>query len=89
MNTLLIEIGCEEIPAGYIIPALTAFQANMEQALSKARIDHGPSRILGTPRRLTLVIQDVADQQNAQTSVLTGPPEKVGDPRVRGPNSQQ
>ncbi|WP_022668442.1 glycine--tRNA ligase subunit beta [Desulfospira joergensenii] len=78
MNTLLIEIGCEEIPAGYIVPALTAFQKNMKKALTRERIESGESRILGTPRRLTLIIEDVADSQKARTSVLTGPPEKVG-----------
>ncbi|MCP4024491.1 MAG: glycine--tRNA ligase subunit beta, partial [Desulfobacteraceae bacterium] len=78
MNTLLIEIGCEEIPAGYIVPALNAFKDNLSAALSKARIRHGSARILGTPRRLTLLIDDVADMQDAKTSVITGPPEKVG-----------
>ena len=29
MKTLLIEIGCEEIPGGYIVPALTAFKQNI------------------------------------------------------------
>ncbi len=78
MNTLMIEIGCEEIPAGYIVPALTAFQNSMTDALSRARIDYGSSKIMGTPRRLTLIIEGVADQQKAKTSILTGPPEKVG-----------
>ncbi|MCP4721353.1 MAG: glycine--tRNA ligase subunit beta, partial [Desulfobacteraceae bacterium] len=59
MNTLLIEIGCEEIPAGYIVPALTAFKNNILAALTKARIDHGEAKILGTPRRLTLMVADV------------------------------
>ena len=37
MNTLLIEIGAEEIPAGYIIPALDAFRENI---LSKGATEH-------------------------------------------------
>lgn len=78
MNTLLIEIGCEEIPAGYIIPALTLFKNNMVEALDTFRIDHGAAKIMGTPRRLTLVVEGVAGFQNPKTSVLTGPPEKVG-----------
>ncbi len=78
MNTLLIEVGCEEIPAGYIVPALTAFKHNILTALTKARIDHGKAKILGTPRRLTLMVADVADTQRAKTSTISGPPEKVG-----------
>lgn len=78
MNTLLIEIGVEEIPAGYIIPALNAFKEKILVSLENARIDHGESRIFGTPRRLALMVEDVVDMQNLKTSIITGPPEKVG-----------
>ncbi|MCP3874960.1 MAG: glycine--tRNA ligase subunit beta [Desulfobacteraceae bacterium] len=78
MNTLLIEIGAEEIPAGYIIPALDAFKKNILLSLDKSRIDYGAAHILGTPRRLVLMVKEVADMQKAQTSTITGPPERVG-----------
>ncbi len=78
MNTLLIEIGCEEIPAGYITPSLRAFKNNICTALAKSRIDHGEAKILGTPRRLTLMVANVAETQNPLTSTLTGPPERIG-----------
>lgn len=78
MKTLLIEIGCEEIPAGYIIPALTVFKNNILKALTKARIDHGEAKILGTAKRLTLMVANVAKVQNSKTSTLSGPPERVG-----------
>jgi len=78
MNTLLIEIGSEEIPAGYIVPALNAFEKNILAALDKSRIDHGSAHILGTPRRLVLMVENVADTQKSKTSTVTGPPEKVG-----------
>ena len=78
MNTLLIEIGTEEIPAGYIIPALDAFKENILLALDNFRIDHGNAMTYGTPRRLALMVEDVADCQNEKTSTITGPPERVG-----------
>jgi glycyl-tRNA synthetase beta chain len=78
MNTLLIEIGTEEIPAGYLIPALNAFKENILSALDNFRIDHGNARIYGTPRRLALMVEDVAEMQNEKTSIITGPPERVG-----------
>ena len=78
MSTLLIEIGTEEIPAGYLIPALDAFKKNILLALDNFRIDHGNARTYGTPRRLALMIEDVANTQNAKTTTLSGPPEKVG-----------
>jgi len=78
MDTLLIEIGTEEIPAGYINPALDAFKKNILLALGNFRIDHGNARTLGTPRRVTLIVENVADMQNPKTTTITGPPEKVG-----------
>ncbi|MBW2338417.1 MAG: glycine--tRNA ligase subunit beta, partial [Deltaproteobacteria bacterium] len=50
MNTLLLEIGTEEIPAGYILPALEALSATLLKKLTEARIEHGSSQIYGTPR---------------------------------------
>lgn len=78
METLLIEIGAEEIPAGYIIPALNAFSKTILSELDKARIDHGEAQTFGTPRRLALMVEKVALTQKAQTSTITGPPAKVG-----------
>lgn len=78
MSTLLVEIGAEELPAGYIIPALKSFKKSMLSALSHSRINHGNTKIFGTPRRLALMIFDVASQQEAQKSKVTGPPEKIG-----------
>ena len=78
MDTLLIEIGSEEIPAGYIIPALDAFKTKILSALDRARIDHGKAKTFGTPRRLVLMVENVAGMQAAKTSTITGPPEKVG-----------
>ncbi len=78
MDTLLIEIGTEEIPAGYIVPALNAFCKNVLAALDNARIDHGTASTFGTPRRLALMVKDVADRQKSRQSIMTGPPESVG-----------
>lgn len=78
MTKLLIEIGSEEIPAGYIIPALEAFRDNLLAVMAKARIDHGSAAIFGTPRRLAILVETVSDVQRAETTVITGPPERVG-----------
>jgi glycyl-tRNA synthetase beta chain len=56
METILLEIGCEEIPAGYIEPALSFLSSTLTQKLSDARIDHGKSMIYGTPKRLAVEI---------------------------------
>jgi glycyl-tRNA synthetase beta chain len=78
MNTLLLEIGTEEIPAGYILPALEALSATLLKKLSDARIEHGKSQIYGTPRRLTVKVENVAAKQQSVRSEVIGPPAKIG-----------
>ena len=78
MNKLLIEIGTEEIPAGYIVPALNAFKKSIIAAFDKYRINNGRAQVFGTQRRLALMVEDLAEQQNPKTSTITGPPEKIG-----------
>ena len=76
-KTLLVEIVTEEIPAGYIEPALEAMASLMGQKLSYARIQHGAMKIFGTPRRLALMIQEVAERQTPITKEVVGPPKTV------------
>jgi glycyl-tRNA synthetase beta chain len=40
MKTFLLEIGTEEIPAGYIAPALAALESMLAQKLADARLAH-------------------------------------------------
>lgn len=87
MNDLLIEIGTEEIPAGYIQPALDALAANLTRKLAEARIGHGPVNTYGTPRRLVVAMEAVASRQQAVTEQLLGPPERIarddqGEPSI-------
>lgn len=78
MKDFLVEIGAEEIPAGYIVPALEAFRDNILKFLDKFRIEHGDAQIFGTPRRLAVIVKDVAENQRTQTTTLTGPPASAG-----------
>ncbi len=77
MERLLIEIGTEEIPSGYIEPALNAFRTMLLERLRNARIECGDAVIYGTPRRLSVIIDNVASRQSSLTSEITGPPERV------------
>jgi glycyl-tRNA synthetase beta chain len=87
MEKLLLEIGAEEIPAGYIAPALKALSTNLKKKLTAARIAHGEVSVYGTPRHLAVMIDDVAVRQKTMTTEVLGPPEKVayddaGNPTV-------
>ncbi len=73
MPDLLFEIGCEEIPGGSIDPALLWIKNEAEQKLAAARLVHGEVKVLGTPRRLVLMIRDVAMSQTDLSMEVTGP----------------
>ena len=76
-ETLLLEVGTEEIPAGYIFPALVSLQENIKKRLTDARISHGEIKVYGTPRRLAIRIEDVAEKQTSVVQEMIGPPAHV------------
>jgi len=78
MKTLLLEIQTEEIPAGYIEPALAALSSCLLKALEGARIDHGAASVMGTPRRLAVSISGVAPRQRPLRAEIIGPPHAIG-----------
>lgn len=77
MSRLLLEIGTEEIPAGYIQPALDALADNLNRQLANARIGHGEIRTYGTPRRLVITMDQVDPRQKSITEEVLGPPERI------------
>jgi glycyl-tRNA synthetase beta chain len=77
MNDFLLEIGTEEIPAGYIQAALDALAASLINKMAEARIGHGAVSTYGTPRRLVVRIDGVASRQKAVTEKVLGPPERI------------
>lgn len=77
-ETFYLEIGSEEIPAGYILPALDAMAQQMARFLDENRIPRGEPFTTGTPRRLVLVIPGVAPHQEACTTEIIGPPKQAG-----------
>ena len=74
---LLFEIGTEEIPARFMPGALTQFADLARKALADRRIAYGTLKTLGTPRRLALIITDVAEEQADQTTKKKGPSLKL------------
>lgn len=76
-HTLLFEIGVEELPASFVDGALDAMPTLAEKKLADLRLSHGKVRALGTPRRLGLLIEGLAEAQPDLDEELVGPPEAV------------
>ncbi|HEX8793077.1 MAG TPA: glycine--tRNA ligase subunit beta [Polyangiaceae bacterium] len=72
---LLLEIGAEELPSSFVDAALAALPKIAAEELAKARLSHGAVRALGTPRRLALLVHDVATRQLDLDEEVIGPPE--------------
>jgi len=74
---LLLEIGVEELPYQFIAPALAALKDSAEQMLKDQRLAFQSARTLGTPRRLTLVVEGLAIQQTSMVKEAMGPSKAV------------
>ena len=77
MPDLLIEIGTEEIPAGYIEPALADMGQKLADFFEKGRVSAGTPQVMGTPRRLVVHIPDVDKKQKDVVETYQGPNVKV------------
>ena len=70
---LLFEIGMEEIPARFLNQALEDLKNNFEKKLKNNRIKFSGVRTYGTPRRLVLVADKVAEMQEDLDELNIGP----------------
>lgn len=74
---LLLEIGVEELPYQFIAPALTTLKDSAEQLFKDQRLSFHSIRTLGTPRRLTLVVEGLAALQTSMVKEAMGPSKSV------------
>ncbi len=70
----LLEIGTEEIPAGFFVTARESLQELFTKALGAAHISHGDINIYATPRRIILSVSDMVATQAEREVEKTGPP---------------
>ena len=71
---LLFEIGCEEIPAKMLARQLEDLPKLVEQRLAAARLEHKGVRVLGTPRRLAVIVKGLVERQPDLSEEVVGPP---------------
>ncbi|HWM88162.1 MAG TPA: glycine--tRNA ligase subunit beta, partial [Kofleriaceae bacterium] len=71
---LLLELGTEEIPAGFLARALAELTGSLPAALAAARLAHGAIHVWGTPRRIALSVAELADRQPDVSERVVGPP---------------
>jgi glycyl-tRNA synthetase beta chain len=77
MPLFVLEIGTEELPARFLAAQEEELARRFRAALAEALLPHGRVRVLSTPRRAAVLIEDVAPAQEDREEVLTGPPLKI------------
>jgi len=70
---LLFELGSEELPPTTLLKTATALLNNITQGLNDAEIGFSGSRFYATPRRLAVLIEDLATAQPDKTVEKRGP----------------
>jgi glycyl-tRNA synthetase beta chain len=82
----LVEIGTEELPPKALRSLMDAFAENLAAAVDEARLAHGEVHAYASPRRLAVLIEELADGQEDRSVTQKGPPVHVafdddGNPR--------
>ena len=77
MPEVILEIGTEEIPAGFIPPALADMKQRFVKFLEESALTTGDVKTLGTPRRLTLIAREVPARQEDREEEILGPPKSA------------
>ena len=71
---LLLEIGTEELPATDLDSAVEQLRQRVPAWLEDLRLEHGQVTVFGTPRRLSVIVRQVASGQPDLEQVVKGPP---------------
>jgi glycyl-tRNA synthetase beta chain len=70
----LVELGTEELPPLSLPELERSFASGVRSGLAEAGIPHGELRSFATPRRMAVLVRDLAPLQPAQAIKLKGPP---------------
>jgi glycyl-tRNA synthetase beta chain len=74
MTELLLELGTEDLPARYVLPLADAFFSAVVGGLDRRSLTYGDARSFATPRRIAVLIRNLAPSQAEQVIERRGPP---------------
>ena len=77
MNSVILEIGTEEIPAQYMENTLKDLNRLVQKHLEDARINYKEIKVYGTPRRLVLFIFHINEKQEDIFRKIKGPAHSI------------
>lgn len=71
--TLLLEVGCEELPPGDLDSAIEQLRSGLAAQLADRRLGHDTIEVFGTPRRIVALVGAVAARQPDRVVSVRGP----------------
>ncbi|MEM7008354.1 MAG: glycine--tRNA ligase subunit beta [Thermodesulfobacteriota bacterium] len=74
---LILEIGSEEIPAGFLDYAVEDLKSLAKKMLDENSLSYSDIEAFGTPRRLALRVTELSEQQEDRVEEAFGPPVKI------------
>ena len=76
-HNLLLEIGLEELPARFVTTSMNQLGEKVEKWLTDKAIEFGTVDVFSSPRRLAVLVQDVAEAQKDIEEEVKGPAKKI------------
>ncbi|CAM3809570.1 glycine--tRNA ligase subunit beta [Mesobacillus zeae] len=76
-RNLLLEVGLEEMPARFIDNSIRQLGEKMTGWLDKKNISYGKVQLFSSPRRLAVLVSDVAERQEDSHEEAKGPAKKI------------
>ncbi|MDX1978095.1 MAG: glycine--tRNA ligase subunit beta [Pseudanabaenaceae cyanobacterium bins.68] len=73
MATFLLEVGTEELPAGFVMDAVRQWRERVGQSLDLAFLDYQEIELFATPRRLAVLVRGLPVQQSDRLVEFKGP----------------
>ena len=74
MPAFLLEVGTEELPAGFLSDAIGQWRSRIPQSLEAHSLSDTVVEVYGTPRRLAVLITGLPSQQADREEEIKGPP---------------
>ncbi len=81
MNTFLLEIGLEEMPAQMILSAVEQLKSLAQKTCEKQQLNFNDLKTYSSPRRLSIELSGLPDKENDRKVELKGPPLSVAKKR--------
>ena len=74
MSDFLLEVGTEDLPAGFVSDAIRQWEKMIPASLAAEALTNDRVQIYGTPRRLSAIVTNLPDRQIDRVEEIKGPP---------------